>query len=204
MASEAEDPAAQAFEALRRDVASLRDDIKRIADPIDYSPTLQSIVQRLEDLKKPALSRSPIADTAAHEAANFEQARLLSGLKQQISALEGVVGRARDRRQWWVGIGLASLGGALIGAACCVALAGPIARTFPSVSYAMAKAALGQVRWDRGIRFMAHADDATWNQVATGLVLVQTNAAALDKCAKAASRGKSRTCQIQVPEPAER
>lgn len=204
MTSEAEDPAAQAFEALRQEVAHLRDPIARIGDPIDYSLTLQDIVQRLERLQRGSLSRSPTADTAAQEAANLEQARLLSGLRQQISALAGVVGQFRDRRQWWVGISLASLGGAVIGAACCVVLAGPIARTFPSVSDAMAKTAVGQARWNRGIGFMAHADDATWNQVATGLVLVQTNAAALDKCAKAASRGKSRTCQIQVPEPAER
>jgi hypothetical protein len=175
------DRAAEAFEALTREVALLRSAIgglaaKRPAVP-DYTQTLGEIAGGVDDTHQavrklytaPALKLTPedVARqiTAAGQTA-CEQDRLL--LRDALSALKGVVGdikswmeAARTRRQQTVRLVQASAAGVLLGALLWAILPGAIIRQAP-VCWAwpekMAARSLHLSMWDAGERMMLLAD----------------------------------------------
>ncbi len=182
------DRAAEAFEALTREVALLRSAIgglagERAAIP-DYTQTLGEIAggvgETYQAVRKlytaPALKLTPedVARqiTAAGQTA-CEQDQLL--LRGAMSALKGVAGdikswmeTVRTRRQQNVRLVQAGTAGVLLGALLWAIMPGVVIRQAP-VSWAwpekMAARSLGLSMWDAGERMMRLADPAQWRKV---------------------------------------
>lgn len=205
-----EDAAALAFEALREEVARLRDDLAS-AGGIDYAPTLGAIARSLADIEAhPALQLTPqviagqlrqAADLSAQDVRR-ETSLVLQRLDAAATVVERLLAGRRSVRsqQRWLFAALAC--GVLAGAGAWVAISGPAARILPrawQVPERMAAANLGLDRWQAGSRLMAGADPSAWREIVEATWLVRANRDALEVCRKSAKPGRSHRCVVMLP-----
>jgi hypothetical protein len=205
-----DDAAAEAFEALRAEVAQLRASLERLAPP-DYSPKLAVISRSLATMEAhPALRLTPL-DLAsqvrqASEAAQQQGRRELANAVQRVDAagadLDRLAERQRTGREQVRQIAIMTAVGAVVGVIAWVCFSGPIARALPagwSVPERMAAATLRLDRWDAGVRLMRSANSQSWNRVEEVLRVLQGNDRAIENCQIAATKsGTSRRCTINV------
>ena len=210
--AEPQDAAAEAFEALRAEVAQLRTALEGLPTTApDYSPTLAAIAQSLAAMEAhPALRLTP-QDLAsqvrqASEAAQQQGRRELASAVQRVDAagveLERLAERQRTGREQVRQVAIMTAVGAVAGVVVWVCVSGPIARALPagwSVPEKMAAAALNLDRWDAGARLMQSENPQGWAQVAEGAKLERENRPALEACWRAATlTGKAQRCAVSV------
>ena len=205
-----DDAAAEAFEALRVEVAQLRAVLEGLPTTApDYSPTLAAIAQSLAAMEAhPALRLTP-QDLAsqvrqAADAAQQQGRRELANAVQRVDAagadLERLAERQRTGREQVRQVAIMTAMGAVAGVIVWVCFSGPIARALPaswSVPEKMAAATLNLDRWDAGVRLMQSDNPQGWAQFAVGAKLERENRPALEDCWKAATRtGKAQRCVV--------
>ena len=210
--AEPQDAAAEAFEALRAEVAQFRTALEGLLTTApDYSPTLAAIARSLAAMEAhPALRLTP-QDLAsqvrqASEAAQQQGRRELANAVQRVDAagadLERLAERQRTGREQVRQVAVMAGAGAVFGAVVWVCFSGPIARALPagwSVPERMAAATLNLDRWDAGARLMQSDNPQGWAQVAVGAKLERENRPALEDCWRAATRtGKAQRCAVTV------
>jgi hypothetical protein len=205
-----DDAAAEAFEALRAEVAQLRASLERPAPP-DYSPTLAAIARSLAAMEAhPALRLTP-QDLAsqvrqASEAAQQQGRRELANAVQRVDAagadLERLAERQRTGREQVRQIAIMTAVGAVAGVIVWVCFSGPIARVLPAgwnVPERMAAATLRLDRWEAGARLMASASPRGWARIAEASELEQANHPALEACqAVAGKTHRAQRCTIML------
>lgn len=217
------DPATEAFEHLRSEVALLRRGIEGLSaqqpEPIpDYGPSLarlQRAVGGLEEhlgqlAESPALAVSPeviasqLRGCAAEARADvrLELAEALNGLIQATSLMTKAAGLVQTGEAQRRRLAHAALAGGATALIAWLGLSGPISRGLPAswqVPERVAAAALGQDRWAAGARLMRGADAAAWRNLIEGEDFVRRNANGLKACRRRAERLKrSVACEIRV------
>lgn len=210
--AEPQDAAAEAFEALRAEVAQLRAVLEGLPTTApDYSPTLAAIAQSLAAMEAhPALRLTPDALASqvrqASEAAQQQGRRELANAVQRVDAagadLERLAERQRTGREQVRQVAIMTAVGAVAGVIVWVCFSGPIARALPagwSVPERMAAATLRLDRWRAGGQLMRSVDPTSWNELVAGATLERANHAKLAACHAAFERtGKSQACAITV------
>ena len=229
-----DDAAAEAFEELRAEVTLLRRAVERLAaertevpEPPDYSETLGRMQQGVDATaerialindviaRSPALAMTPEQMTSRIAAAGAtarreDQAALATarkGLEDVTRQLHAYVvsGRTGDEQNRW--LGLAAIGGVLVGIVAWALFAGPIARATPDSwrwPESMAARALGGSTWE-GVRRLAVSDSPdTWNAMVAGAVIGRGNDEALQRCQRNANKaGEAVRCTVRIrPEEA--
>jgi hypothetical protein len=207
-----QDAAAEAFEALRAEVAQLRTVLEGLPTTApDYSPTLAAIAQSLAAMEAhPALRLTP-QDLAsqvrqASEAAQQQGRRELANAVQRVDAagadLERLAERQRTGREQVRQVAIMTAVGAVAGVIVWVCFSGPIARALPaswSVPERMAAATLRLDRWEAGGKIIRSVDPAAWNELVAGAGLERANRTKLMACRAAfAKSGRPQTCPITV------
>jgi len=210
--AEPQDAAAEAFEALRAEVAQLRAVLEgRPPTATDYSPTLAAIAQSLTAMEAhPALRLTPDALASqvrqASEAAQQQGRRELANAVQRVdaagAALERLADRQRTGREQVRQVAIMTAVGAVVGVIMWVCFSGPVARALPAgwnVPEKMAAATLNLNRWDAGTRLMQSDSPQGWAQVAEGAKLERENRPVLVDCWRAATRTrKVQRCAVTV------
>ena len=205
------DEAARAFEALRAEVAELRQVVEASAATGDYAPTLGTMVKLLTRIEAhPALQMTPqgyagqVRETVQSVQRSTEQG--LRGATGRIEAaanqLQGMLGQARIREMQRKRLLQVGVGAMVAGAALCLTLSGPVARSLPrgwSVPETMAAAMLRESRWDAGAQMMASAKPQTWASVVAAFKLEKAAGSTLEAChLKAIQTQRPRRCDIIV------
>jgi hypothetical protein len=198
--------AAEAFEALRSEVAGLREELRVALERsaggggVDYAPTLGAIVKRLAVMEAhPALRLSPSAfgqalrdvERSLQQRGEARLVAVIQRIENGAFQIERIAGRARAPRAQRRG-GLGAVGvGVFAGVLGWVALSGPVARAMPA-SWAlpekMAAATLAQGRWEAGARMMRSYDGLRWSEVVEAEVIYQLNQKALKRCLRTPRR----------------
>ena len=176
--AEPQDAAAEAFEALRAEVAQLRTALEGLSTTApDYSPTLAAIAQSLAAMEAhPALRLTPDALASqvrqASEVAQQQGRRELANAVQRVDAAGAVMERLAERqrtgREQVRQVAIMTAVGAVAGVIVWVCFSGPIARALPagwSVPERMAAATLRLDRWEAGARLMQNANPQGWAQL---------------------------------------
>jgi hypothetical protein len=180
LGGEPQDAAAEAFEALRAEVARLRAALEGLPTTApDYSPS---------------------------EAAQQQGRRELANAVQRVDAagadLERLAERRRTGREQVRQVAIMTAVGAVAGVIVWVFFSGPIVRALPagwSVPEKMAAATLNLDRWDAGARLMQSDNPQAWVQVAEGSKLERENHPALVACWRAAEKvGRAERCIVSV------
>ncbi len=210
---ENQDEAAAAFEALRAEVAALRQVIEQGASTKapDYAPTLGEIARRLGKIEgHPALRLTPEAHGAqvrqaveavqrSSEHAHRSAAGRAEDLAGQLQRLvdQARLSRVQDLRLLQVGAA-ALLGGGVLWAS----LSGPIARRLPASWQApekMAAATMAEDRATAGQNMIASQDPHGWAETVRALRLYRANRDQFAACeATAARTGKPQRCSVRV------
>lgn len=217
---EPQDAAAEAFEALRAEVAQVRAALEGLGPLLrdtqgpDYSPTLGAMAKTLEQIEShPALRYTPdrygFDVRAATESVrrSFEEdgQRALNVIWQASRDVSRFAGELRAREQQRTWLIRAGAGGVVVGAVLWALFSGPIARRLPTswhVPETMAAATLGMSRWDAGEHLQRTGDPRSWNGVAIAYALWRTNSKELEGCARAATKsGKAERCTVTLPPP---
>jgi hypothetical protein len=212
---EPQDAAAEAFEALRAEVAHLRTVLEGLPTTApDYALTLAAIAQSLTAMEAhPALQLTPDAIASqvrqASEAAQQQGRRELANAVQRVDAagadLERLAERQRTGREQVRQVAIMTAVGAVVGVIAWVCFSGPIARTLPagwSVPERMAAATLRLDRSDAGARLMQNANPALWNEFMSADQLWRTNSQPLQACARVAEKkGLVQRCLVAVAPP---
>ena len=214
--------AAQAFEALRAEVALQRRAVEALGDalegqaPPDLSPDIARILkgqaqmlQSLEGLQKlqhhPVLRMTPAehgqaiinagADAVRETAGQLRQAtQSLENERRQLASLVGAgVAKGRQRQLLLWTAGAALVTGLL--------LSPVLVRSLPvALSSHVAAFLVKEDRWQAGEVLMRLADPEQWPGVIEAVQLVRTNEAALAGCRSQAARaGREQRCMIVVP-----
>jgi hypothetical protein len=213
--AEPQDAAAEAFEALRAEVAQLRTALEGMPTTApDYSPTLAAIAQSLAAMEAhPALRLTPDALASqvrqASEAAQQQGRRELANAVQRVDAVGAVMERLAERqrtgREQVRQVAIMTAVGAIAGVIVWVCFSGPIARALPagwSVPERMAAATLRLDRWEAGARLMAGASPQDWAQLLSGSELERENRTALADCERSSQRaGRAQRCTVVVAPP---
>ena len=222
MSDDTGDAAAEAFEALRAEVAAIGRSVAKLAagkmDGPDYAPTLGAIshnqmvaAKKLEVMaQSPVLSLTPAAigkqveKVAADMRAGERQ--MLDGVRRDLeSAAKAMTGRlaaARERDDQTMWLWVSGAGGALAGMLVWLAITGPIARELPAswqLPERFAANTMGMSQWEAGTKLMAASDLDRWNSVVANEQLIADNKDAVAACRKvAATSGKIVRCAIKV------
>jgi hypothetical protein len=208
------DPA-QAFEALRAEVAALRQDIEAAAErqAPDYSPDLGRITQAVNGVI------DGLEAIAAHPAVRmtpdqFGQAMTRTG-RELMNEVAQKYDRARqdaERERHQLAVMIGTLQGKrdqvfLLGAVCFATfvftmLASPVLLgelPFGWNTNAAATVMQADNRWDAGSALMQAASPQGWQNLVAASTLVRANQAAINVCQEAASkRGKDQRCLINL------
>lgn len=218
------DPA-QAFEALRGEVAVLRQAVQALPSawqdnrPPDYSPDLGRLVkglmaveQRLGKMEAlPMLSVPPgkfaaAADFAARELMEVAAETLKKATweaRQQSGELATMIGSARSQdvqnsRLYWTGL-IAALVALLVG----LFFSPSLASILPfGWNQSVAATVMGTDRWDAGAALMQASNPQEWDNIIADWKLINgdaANARAVSDCRTAVAKtGRSQTCRITV------
>jgi hypothetical protein len=217
MSLQPSDPAADAFERLRLEVALLRRAVEGLAadaarEPIDYSPTLVELSGALADVnaqvaalgERPALALSPEQLGAllqqgsvrllANPLAELERDR--NAFAQAIEALRVV--RSRSWRRLTGLVGASAVCGIILWSL----LLGPTVRMLPSgwaVPERLAAATLAVPPGPAGERLLRRGDPAGWEALQAVRRLPNGAMAELRRCATASAEGRvPRICTLKL------
>ena len=214
------DAAAEAFEAMRGELALLRRAVEGLAaerggqDMPDYSETLGALQQCLDTAtgrinaigqilaKSPALAMTPeqmaqrIA-AAGNAARREDQAALAKASEDkarvmaELRAIAGSAWTRADQKNRQLWFGL---GGAAIGILAWAILPGLVAREVAPASWQwperMAARTLDLPRWEAGQRMMQSASPTAFRAIVEADRIVTANREAIDRCAKAAAKAR--------------
>ena len=194
----ASDAAAEAFDAVRGEIALLRRAVERLAaekaDMPDYTVTLGEIRrdQRLAAERVDALATSPVLSlTPAAVGAQVEKVAadlrrcdrpMLDAAQRELEAAMTAItarvasARSRDRQFYWVAGSGAS--GLVVGMLFLLLLAGPVARTLPEswrMPEKIAAWTIGTSIWEAGQRMMRAADPVAWDALIRDYRVVEEN-----------------------------
>lgn len=206
------DPAAQAFERLRLEIALLRRAVEGLAgeggrEPVDYSPTLARLgkavaavderLQAIEALPALALAPEQRAQLLLRAADNM-LARPLAELghdraafAQGLGALRAVTDGLVAHRARWRLAAITGVTGLVVGAAAWAALLGPVARALPErwqVPERLAAATLGMPRPMAGSRLLQQANPEAWRQSRASLASSGADPADSETCRRRPGR----------------
>jgi len=215
------DGAEQAFEALRAEVAAMRQAVGGLPEALkrgqggDITVTLGSIAKELQTVgeilakieQHPAISMTPAAHQRAIVVASGDvmrdAVRSLDGAvrasENERRELAGLIGSMRGQRQQWKWLawtgGAALLLGLLISPA--------IARVLPFGFDGRIAAFIMQAdRWNAGNALMKAQDPQAWNVLMAAGKLTVDNSTALGACREAAAKTKKEQhCTLVVPAP---
>ena len=219
------DAAAEAFEAMRGELALLRRAVEGLAaeraqapEPIDYSETLGKITKglnaalhRVDVLAKAAedgVAPRYVADriVAAGGSARAEDQRTIAtarqGFEDATRALHGRVASARHRDEQNRWLMFAAIGGVIVGMILWAAIGGMIARATPNSwrwPERMATRTLGGTTWEGARRLATVNGPDTWNARVAGAAIGQGNEEALERCARAANKANEPVrCTVRI------
>lgn len=218
MSLQPSDPATDAFERLRSEVALLRRAVESLAAsaqdaPVDYSPTFAELSEAIAAVnaqalalgERPLLALAPdqlgslfqiaAAKVLARPVAELERER--TTLRQAVEALRAVRDADLARPRSWRRIASLLGGGALVGVVLWSLLLGPVARMLPASWGAperLAAATLNLPMAPAGERLLRRADSQSWTAVEVARRVPHDELLALHDCI---SRSR-KTCTVKV------
>jgi hypothetical protein len=213
--------AERAFDALRAEVAAMRQAMRSLPEvilknqPADTTETLGAIAKKLEILgnfmasieQHPAIRTTPAqyhqALAAAGEGLMHKSVRELDSAKVAAVAerreLAAMIGTMRGQWKQWEWLGWTGIGAFILGL-----LISPVfARVLPFGWDGHVAAFIMQAdRWDAGSALMKAQSPEAWNVLMAAGRLTADNSAALGACRDAAAKSKKEQhCGIVVPAP---
>ncbi len=211
-----------AFDALRAEVAAMRQVMKSLPDVItksrptvDYTETLGAIAKRLEIMgtfmaaieQHPAIRTTPAqynqAIAAAGEGLMHKSVRELDSAKvaavEQRRELAAMIGTMRGRWKQWEWLGWTGIGAFILG----LLISPMFARVLPfGWDGHVAAFIMNADRWGAGSALMQAQNPEAWNVLMAAGRLTADNSAALGACRDAAAKTKKEQhCGIVVPAP---
>lgn len=209
--------AAQAFEELTAEVATLRNSVEELADgiqlnaPPDYTISLGAITKGLEEVsarlaeieQHPALRMPPAqfgeAVARAGSGVMREAANQLDQAKREAErttkTLAAIIGSARtqDQQFKWV----------TITAAIALTVSPFLGRLLPfGLDGRLAATIMGTDRWNAGAALMAAQSPEAWRDLESAAAVLLPNKAVLAACRDAAAKTKKEQhCTLVVPAP---
>jgi len=225
MSLQPSDPAADAFERLRSEVALLRRAVEGLAadsdlEPVDYSPTLAELSGAVSEVnaqvtalgERPALALAPDQLGALlHQAAGRLVAKPVAELERERAVLAQATEALRAARQadmarsgsWRRTAGLVGAG-AIVGAILWGVLLGPLTRMLPAAWGApehLASASLALPMAPAGERLLRRGDPGAWEAVQLVRRLPDSEMAELRRCiSRSGDAGKAKACTLKLRE----
>lgn len=221
MSLQPSDPATDAFERLRLEVALLRRAVEGLAayaggEPIDYSPTLAELSSAVAEVdaklgalgERPALALTPEQMGALlHQGTARLLAKPLAELERQRTALEQATELLRAARQadlarirsWRHRASIAGAS-AVLGVLLAALLTGPLARALPSswgVPERLAAATLAEPLAPAGDRLLRRGDPTGWHRLQLVRSLPDQAWHDFDRCAARATGPVSCTLKLR-------
>lgn len=222
MSLQPSDPAADAFERLRSEVALLRRAVESLAagaqdPPVDYSPTLAELSEAIAAVSAQAvaLGERPLLALAPDQLGSLIQIAAAKVLAKPVAELErerstlrqaaDVLGAARDAdlaksRSWRRTASMLGCG-ALVGVVLWSLLLGPVTRALPvqwSVPERRAAAALGLPMATAGERLLHRGDPVAWETLQALSRLPPTELAALRVCLSQTTARERTSCTVKL------
>jgi hypothetical protein len=222
MSLQPSDPAADAFERLRLEVALLRRAVEGLAadagaEAVDYSPTLARLSKAVAEVNTQvtALGEQLLLALAPEQLGTFFQAaaarvlvrpvvtleREQAALAQATEALRAAgqadMARAGSWRRMAELLGVGALAGALLWGL----LLGPLARVLPASWAAperLAAATLALPMAPAGERLLVRSDPDTWEAVMLVRRLPERQAAELRRCLSSLQAPKAKPCSVKL------
>lgn len=218
MSLQPSDPAAEAFERLRSEVALLRRAVESLAAgaqeaPIDYSPTLAELSEAIAAVSAQAvaLGERPLLALAPDQLGSLFQIAAAKVLAKPVAELERerttlrqaaeALGAAREadlaKSRSWRRTGSLLGGGALVGVVLWGLLLGPVARTLPASWGAperLASATLNLPLAPAGERLLRRGDPQGWTAVEVARQVPHDELLALHDCISRSWK----TCTVKV------
>src|SRR5579859_1546847 len=213
--------AERAFDALRAEVAGMRQAMQAIPEalkknqPIDTTETLGAIAKRLEIVgnfmaaieQHPAIRTTPAqyhqAIAAAGEGLITKSVRELDSVKvaavQERRELAAMIGTMRGQRKQWEWLGWTGITAFILGL-----LISPVfARVLPfGWDGQVAAFIMNSDRWNAGTELMKAHHPEAWRDLESAAALLRPNIAALAACRDAAAKSKKEQhCSVVVPAP---
>ncbi|MHB8478248.1 MAG: DUF6118 family protein [Steroidobacteraceae bacterium] len=213
--------AERAFDALRAEVAAMRQVVQGIPEalkknkPIDTTETLGAIAKRLEMVgtfmaaieQHPAIRTTPAqynqAIAAAGEGLITKSVRELDDATAAAVAerrdLAAMIGTMRGKWKQWEWLGWTGSGAFILG----LLISPMFARVLPFGWDGHVAAFIMQAdRWDAGSALMKAHHPEAWQDLESAAALLKPNIAALAACLNAAAKTKKEQhCSIVVPAP---
>jgi hypothetical protein len=211
--------AERAFDALRAEVAAMRQALRSVPEiilknqPADYTETLGAIAKKLEIVggfmaaieQHPAIRTSPAqynqAIAAAGEGLMHKAVRELDSAKVAAVAerreLAAMIGTMRGQWKQWEWLGWMGIGAFFLGL-----LISPVfARVLPfGWDGRIAAYIMNADRWNAGTELMKAHHPEAWRDLESAAALLRPNIAALAACRDAAAKTKKEQhCAIVVP-----
>lgn len=223
MSLQPSDPAAEAFERLRSEVALLRRAVESLATgaqeaPVDYSPTLAELSEAIAGVSAQAvaLGERPLLALAPDQLGSLFQIAAAKVLAKPVAELERerttlrqaaeALGAARDAdlAKSWSWRRTASLlgGGALVGVVLWSLLLGPVARALPaawSVPERLASATLDLPMASAGEQLLRRSDAQAWEAMKVGRRLPADQLAELRDCMSRWTATTGKICTVKLP-----
>jgi Family of unknown function (DUF6118) len=213
--------AERAFEALRTEVAGMRQALQSLPDVIkksraaDYTETLGAIAKKLEIVgsflaaieQHPAIRTTPAqynqAIAAAGEGLITKSVRELDSAKvaavEERRALAAMIGTMRGKWKQWEWLGWTGITAFFMG----LLISPMFARVLPfGWDGHVAAFIMNADRWRAGGALMEAASPEAWRDLESAAALLAPNKAALAACRDAAAKSKKEQhCGIVVPAP---
>jgi hypothetical protein len=222
MSLQPSDPAADAFERLRSEIALLRRAVEGLAadtglEPIDYSPTLAELAKTLAEVnvevtalgERPLLALAPeqlgallhqaVGRMLAKPVAELERERVVLGQATEAlrAARQADAARSRIWRRTASLVGVGAVAGAVLWGL----LLGPFARMLPAAWGAperLAAATLALPMAPAGERLLRRGDPGAWDAVQLVRRLADSQLADLQRCLARSGDAKARTCTLKT------
>lgn len=221
MSLQPNDPAADAFERLRLEVALLRRAVEGLAadagaDPIDYSPTLARLSKAVAEVNTEvtALGERPVLALAPEQLGSLFQLAAARVLARPVAALEreqSALGRATEalraaqqadvaRSRSWRRVAQLVGGGAFAGAMLWGLLLGPLVRMLPSAWGAperLAAATLSMPMAPAGERLLHRGAPQDWEALQLVRKLPASQVDELRRCLSRSGQAAA-TCKLKL------
>jgi hypothetical protein len=213
--------AEQAFEALRAEVAAMRQALRSVPEvilknqPPDYTETLGAIAKKLELVSNfmaaieqhPAIRTTPAqynqAIAAAGDGLITKSVRELDVAKAAAVVerrdLAAMIGTMRGKWKQWEWLGWTGIGAFVLG----LLISPMFARVLPfGWDGHVAALIMNADRWNAGTKLMQTHHPEAWRDLESAAALLGPNIAALAACRDAAARTKKeQRCTFAVPAP---
>jgi len=216
------DPAAEAFERLRSEVALLRRAVEGLAadsavEPVDYSPTLAELSDAIAEVNTQvtALGERPVLALAPQQLGSLFQIAAARVLARPVAALEreqAALGQATEalraaqradvaRSRSWRWVAQLVGGGAFAGALLWGLLLGPFARMLPSAWGAperLAAATLALPMAPAADRILRRGEPETWEALQLVRQLPASQVDELRRCLSRSGQAAATPCKLML------